>query len=194
MHSVDSDTNFQAHTHIYIYIYICLKTSSDENFGDITLEKNKVKEDTIELVTNQIYDKITMLINNRRKRLGIKGGAKIVEPIRNYDILDLDDNGNLTFKYGKEDIYIGNINEGLNSPSNMIKKLDVNKLKSMGFTDITYKDIKPSKYKKAREEVRKLNLNLGEKSKEIESSSTIDAEAIEMMEMTSKDIDKTVKM
>ena len=38
-----------------------LKTSSDEHFGKITLEKNKVKEDTIELVANQIYDKITKL-------------------------------------------------------------------------------------------------------------------------------------
>ena len=53
--------------------------------GDITLAKRKVTEDTIELVANQIYDKITKLINERRKRLGIKGGANIVEPIRGYD-------------------------------------------------------------------------------------------------------------
>ena len=44
-----------------------LKTSSHEEFGDITLQKNKVKDDTIELVANQIYDRITELINDRRK-------------------------------------------------------------------------------------------------------------------------------
>ena len=59
-----------------------LETSPDKDVGNITLEKRKVKEDTIELVANQIYDKITKLFNERRKRLGIKGGANIVEPIR----------------------------------------------------------------------------------------------------------------
>ena len=39
----------------------------------------------------------------------------------------------------------------------------------------------------------KLNENLDERSKAIESSSTTDAEAIEMIEMSSKDIDTTVK-
>ena len=44
-------------------------------FGNVTLEINKVKEDIIELVSNQIYDKITKLINDRINRLGINGGA-----------------------------------------------------------------------------------------------------------------------
>ena len=65
--------------------------------GNITLEKRKVKEHTIELVANQIYDEITKLFNERRKRLAIKGGANVVEPIRDYDSFDIDDNGNLTF-------------------------------------------------------------------------------------------------
>ena len=47
--------------------------------------------------------------------------------------------------------------------------------------------------KEAREKVRKLNENLNERSKEIKSSSTTDTEAIELMEITSKDIDRTVK-
>ena len=100
-----------------------LETSSDENFGEITLEleKNKVKEDTIELVANQMYDEMTMLINDRRKPLGKKGGTKIVEPIRNSDSFDLDDNGNLTFVRKNEVLDLGNISEGLNSPSKMIK-------------------------------------------------------------------------
>ena len=44
-----------------------------------------------------------------------------------------------------------------------------------------------------REEVIKLNENLDEMSKAIESSSTTDTEAIEMIEVTSKDIDATIK-
>ena len=65
----------------------------------------------------------------------------------------------------------------------------------MGFTNITYEDINPytRRFKRAREEVMKLNENLDEMSKAIESSSTTDAEAIEMIEVTSKDIDGTVK-
>ena len=61
----------------------------------------------------------------------------------------------------------------------------------MGFVNITDEDINPyeQKYKKAREKVRILN----ERSKAIESSSTTDAEAIEMIEMTSKDIDTSIK-
>ena len=65
----------------------------------------------------------------------------------------------------------------------------------MGFTDITDEDTNPyrPKYKVARNKVKKLNEKLNERSKTIESSSTTDAEAIEMIEMTSKDIDTTVK-
>ena len=65
----------------------------------------------------------------------------------------------------------------------------------MGFINMTDEDINPykPKYKKARKKLRKLDENLDERSKTIESSSTTDAEAIELMEMTSKDIDMTVK-
>ena len=53
----------------------------------------------------------------------------------------------------------------------------------MGFRDLTYEDINPYDWrsKRAREEVMKLNENLDERSKAIESPSTTDAEAIEMM-------------
>ena len=65
----------------------------------------------------------------------------------------------------------------------------------MGSTNITDEDTNPhrSRYKKAREKIRKLNENLDERSKEIEYSSTTDAESIEMIEITSKDIDITIK-
>ena len=94
-----------------------------------------MKEDTIELIANQIYHKITKLFNERRKRLGIKGGVDIVEPIRDYDSFDIDDNGNLTFVHKNEVMGVGNINEGLDSPSKMIKKLGVNRLRLMGFRE-----------------------------------------------------------
>ena len=171
-----------------------LETSSHEEFGDITLQKDKVKQDTIELVANQIYDIVTKLFNERRERLGIKGGDKIVEPIRDYNNFTLDDNGNLKLTCKNKVIKLGNINKSLLSPSSIIKELGVKRLKSLGFRNITDEDIRPyrSEYRRNREKVRKLNENLGERSKEIKSSSTTDTEAIEMMEMTSKDIDTTV--
>ena len=65
----------------------------------------------------------------------------------------------------------------------------------MGFRNITDEQINQyrKRYKVVREKVRKLNKNLDERSKAIESSPTTDAEAIEMIEVTSKDIDMTVK-
>ena len=65
----------------------------------------------------------------------------------------------------------------------------------MGFRNLTYEDINPydRRSKRVREEVMKLNENLDEMSKAIESPSTTDAKAIEMIEVTSKDIDTTVK-
>ena len=65
----------------------------------------------------------------------------------------------------------------------------------MGFMSITDEDVQPyrPRYVKAREKIRKLNENLDERSKAIESSSTTGAEAIEMIEVTSKYIDTTVK-
>ena len=65
----------------------------------------------------------------------------------------------------------------------------------MGFGNLTYEDINPydRRSERAREEVMKLNENLDEMSTAIESPSTTDAEAIEMIGVTSKDIDTTVK-
>ena len=64
----------------------------------------------------------------------------------------------------------------------------------MGFTDITDEDIQKhrTRYVKAREKLRKLDDTLNERSKAIPSLSTTDTEAIELMEITSKDIDTTV--
>ena len=65
----------------------------------------------------------------------------------------------------------------------------------MGFMNVTDEDIQPykPKYKVAKEKVRKLDENLDKRSKEIDSPSTTDAEATEIIEVTSKDIDTTIK-
>ena len=107
---------------------------------------------------------------------------------------DTDDNGKLTFTYKNKVINFGNINEAL-IPASRITESGVNRLKLMGFTNITDEDIHPflSRYKDAREKVKKLGNNLNERSKALNSSSTKDGEAIELMEITSEDIDATVK-
>ena len=52
-----------------------LNKSTDEDTIEMT-EKNKdaLKCDTIELVANQIYNRLTIYFNNNRKRFGIKKG------------------------------------------------------------------------------------------------------------------------
>ena len=172
-----------------------LNKSTDVATIEMTvITKDALKRDTIELVANQIYDKLTISFNNDRKRFGIQGGKPIIEPIREYDNFKLTNNGKLSYKHNRTVIDFGNINNRLKAPWE-IRRLGVAKLRLMGFRTITYEDINPydRRSKKAREDVMKLNENLDERSKAIESSSTTDAEAIEMIEMTSKDIDVTVK-
>ena len=168
-----------------------LDESTDVKTMEITYKtKDALKRDTIELIANEIYDKLTKLFNDRRKRIDIKGGIPINEPIRDYSKFKLKNDGTLSYKYKRTVINPGNIDKGLKSLSE-ISKLGVNRLRLMGFTSITYEDIRPyqPRYKNAREEARKLNEKLNERSKTSESLSTTDVEAIELMEMTSKDID-----
>ena len=172
-----------------------LNESTDETTIEMTVKnKDALKRDTIELAANQIYDKLTIFFNNDRKRFGIQGGEPITEPLREYRNFKLTKNGKLSYKYKKIVFDFGNINDRLKSPW-AIRRLGVTKLRLMGFSNLTYEDINPygQRFKKAREDAIKLNENLDERSKAIESSSTTDAEAIEMIEMTSKDIDATVK-
>ena len=172
-----------------------LNESTDYDTIEMTEKvKDALKRDTIELVANQIYDKFTIFFNNDRKRFGIQGGKPIIDPVREYQNFKLTKNGKLSYKYNKTVIDFGNINNRLKAPWE-IRRLGVAKLRLIGFRTITYEDINPydRRSKKAREDVMKLNENLDERSKAIESSSTTDAEAIEMIEMTSKDIDTTVK-
>ena len=172
-----------------------LNESTDEDTIEMTEKtKNALKCDTIELVANQIYDRLTIFFNNDRKRFGIQGGKPIIDPIREYRNFKLTKNGKLSYVYKRTVIDFGNINNRLKAPWE-IRKLGVAKLRLIGFRNLTYEDINPydQRSKRVREEVMKLNENLDERSKAIESSSTTDAEAIEMIEVTSKDIDTTVK-
>ena len=105
-----------------------LNKSTDEDTIEMTEKaKDRFKRGTIELIANQIYDKLTTLFNNSRKRLSIKGGEPI-EPIRNYDNFKLADDRELTFVYKRTVIYLGNINEGIEQPLE-IRKLGVKKLR-----------------------------------------------------------------
>ena len=67
-----------------------------------------------------------------------------MDPIRNYTDFDLDYNGNLTFTYKNKVINFGNINKGPMSPSR-VRELGVDRLRLMGFNDITYEYINPYK-------------------------------------------------
>ena len=173
-----------------------LNENTNEDTIEMTLKtKDAFKRGTIELIANQIYNKLTLSFDNTRKRLGIQKGEPIVKPIRNYDGFKLADDGALTYVDKRTVIDLGNINEGLITPWDMCK-LGVKRLKLMGFLSITDEDVQPYKlrYKRRQEgKLKKLDENLDERSKAIESSSTTDAEAIEMIEVTSKDIDVTVK-
>ena len=160
---------------------------------DATIFIDATRHDIEELVANEMYDKLTILLNDTRKKLGIWKGRPI-DPLRKYDNFKLSDDGELTYVYKRTVIDLGNINERLKAPWE-IRKLGVAKLRSMGFTNITDEDVQPhrARYIKARKKVRILNEDLNERSKAIESPSTTDAEVIEMIEMASKDIDTTVK-
>ena len=114
-----------------------------------------IRHDIEELVADQIYDKLTILFNNTRKKVGIRKG-RLINPIREYDNFKPPDDGALAYKYKKTVIDLGNINERIKLPST-IRKLSVNKLKLMGFTDITDEDVYPqrTRYVKVRKKLRK---------------------------------------
>ena len=150
-----------------------LNKSTDEDNIEMTIQtKDALKHATIELAADQIYDRLTIFFNNDRKRFGIQGGKPIIDPIREYRNFKLTKNGKLSYVYKKTVIDFGNINNRLKAPWE-IRRLGVAKLRLIGFRNITYEDINPydRRFKRAREEVMKLNENLDERSKAIESSS-----------------------
>ena len=116
-----------------------------------------------------MYDKLTILLNDTRKKFGTQK-SRPIDPLRKFDNFKLSDNGELTYVYKRTVIDLGNINERLKAPWE-IRKLGVAKLRSMGFTNITDEDVQPhrARYIKARKKVRILNEDLNERSKTIVS-------------------------
>ena len=151
------------------------KTTREETSVFIDSTRNDIEE----LVANQIYDKLTTTFSKARERLGIENGTNIEKTSIRYNSFKLADDGSLTFIYKRTVIDLGNINDRIKPPSEL-RRLSVAKLKAMGFIDITDEDTHPyrTKYKVARDKVRKLDKHLDRRSKEIESSSTIDAELL----------------
>ena len=60
---------------------------------------DSTRHDIEELVADQIYDKLTILFNNTRKKFGIQKGRQIVDLIRRYDNFKPADDGALTYIY-----------------------------------------------------------------------------------------------
>ena len=122
-------------------------------------EKTKyaLKRGTIELVANQRYDRLTIFLNNDRKKFNIKKGEPIIGPMREYQNFELSDDGEITYKYKRMVIDLGNIDGGLKAPWD-ICRIGVKKLRLMGFRNLMYEDINPydRRHKRAREEVMKL--------------------------------------
>ena len=122
-----------------------LNESTDEDTIEMTEKtKDAFKRGTIELIANQIYDRLTLSFNNTRKKLGIRKGEPIVKPIRNYDGFKLADDGALTYVDKRTVIDLGNINEGLITPWDM-HKVGVKRLRLMGFLSIMDEDVQPYK-------------------------------------------------
>ena len=70
--------------------------SGNESTREETLDFiDNTRHDIEELVANQIYDKLTILLNNTRKKFGIEKGRPI-DPFRKYDNFKLADDGELT--------------------------------------------------------------------------------------------------
>ena len=149
-------------------LYIKYNKSRNEATREEALTLMEVTRNNIEeLVANQIYEKLTIMFNNDRKRFSIQKCESILEPIIKYDNFKLADDGKITFVDKRMVINLGNINGRLRSPWE-IRKIGVKKLKLMGFVNIMDEDINPykQKYKRRREEMLKnLDENLDKRSK-----------------------------
>ena len=124
------------------------KSRNEATREEASTYADATRHDIEELVADQIYDKLTILLNNTRKKFDIQKGRPI-DPIRNYDNFKLADDGTLSYVYRRTVIDLGNINERLIPPWEM-RRLSVTKLKSMGFIGITDEDIDPYRQKYKR--------------------------------------------
>ena len=122
-----------------------LNESADDGTIEMTEKaKDEFKRGTLELVANQIYDRLTISFDDTRKRLGMLNSEPIVKPIRSYDSFKLSDDEALTYVDKRTVIDLGNIHDELITPWDL-RKLDVKRLKLMGFLNITDEDVNPYK-------------------------------------------------
>ena len=91
------------------------KSCNEVTREEVSTFADSTRHDIEELIANQIYDKLTILLNKTRKNFGIKKGRPI-EPIKNYDNFELADDGTITYVYKRMVIDLGNINERLIPP------------------------------------------------------------------------------
>ena len=79
-----------------------LNESTDEDtMNETSIYVAATRHDIEELAANQIYDKLAIMFNNARKRLGINNGTPIEEPTIKYNSFKLADDGSLTFNNKK---------------------------------------------------------------------------------------------
>ena len=78
------------------------KKFNDSCHKDVREERSifidSTRHDIEELVANETYDKLTILLNNTRKKVGIQKGRPI-DPLRKYDNFKLANDGELTYIY-----------------------------------------------------------------------------------------------
>ena len=75
----------------------CDKDTREETSIIIDSTRHNIEE----LVADQIYDKLTILFNYTRKKIGVQKGRPI-DPIRRYDNFKLADNGALPYIYKRK--------------------------------------------------------------------------------------------
>ena len=63
---------------------------------DASIFIDVTRHDIEELVANEMYDKLTILLNNTREKFGIQKGRPI-DPLRKYNNFELSDDGELTY-------------------------------------------------------------------------------------------------
>ena len=72
---------------------------------DASIFIDATRHDIEELVANEMYNKLTILLNDTRKKFGMQKGRPI-DPLRRYDNFKLSDNGELTYVYTREQLLI----------------------------------------------------------------------------------------
>ena len=77
---------------------------------DASIFIDATRHDIKELVANEMYDKLTILLNDTRKKFGTQKDRPI-DPLRKYDNFKLSDDGELTYVYKRTAIDLGNMRD-----------------------------------------------------------------------------------